>query len=203
MSADMSTQKAQHKQSGGDRALIAQPPAPVVSHAASPRTGAALMRRFVVKLLVLAVIWGMLSDWRLDAWVFGAPAVLLGAALVFVLPHRLGWRVSPTGAATFVAWFAVQSVRGAVDVSIRAFSPQMPLRPGFRRYPLTLPGGAPRVMFVNCITLLPGTLSAEIEGDALVVHMLDTRADLEADLGALQARIAALFALTLRNGDFR
>ncbi len=154
-------------------------------------------RRFAVKLVALALIWGVLTEFRVDALYFGVPAILLGAALVFAMPVAPGWRISPAGAVSFALWFAVQSVRGAVDVAQRAFSPAMPLRPGFRSYAPDLPGGAPRVMFLNTITLLPGTLSAEVEGDEVIVHMLDTRADLEADLGALEARIAALFGLNV------
>ena len=160
-----------------------------------PRPQPGRTRRFFATLLTLAVIWGLLTEFRLDALVFGLPAVLAGAGLVFVLPPGRGWRISPRAALVFVLWFGVQSVRGAVDVAARAFSPRMGLRPGFRRYPLSLPEGAARVMFLNTITLLPGTLSAELEEGAVVVHMLDMRADLEADLGQLEARIAALFAL--------
>ena len=153
-------------------------------------------RRFAVKFLALALIWAVLTDFRVDALVFGLPAVLAGAALIFLMPASPGWRLSLRGAAAFVVWFAVQTVRGAVDVALRAFAPRMPLRPGFRRYSPALPEGAPRIMFLNCITLLPGTLSAELRGKAVIVHMLDTRADLDADLGALETRIAALFALS-------
>ena len=167
---------------------------------AAPR---AVWRRFVTALVALSLIWGGLTGFRLDTLYFGAPAVLLGAGLVFVIPPAPGWRLSPRGAIVFAMWFAVQSFRGAVDVSVRAFSPEMPLRPGFRRYRPALPAGAPRVMFLNTITLLPGTLSAEVEDEsegqtgtgAVIVHMLDTRADLQADMRALEARIAALFAL--------
>ncbi len=161
------------------------PEPPVASH----------WRRFLATALALSLIWGALTGFRSDALIFGLPAVLAGAGLVFLLPSRPGWRLSPRGALTFVLWFAAQTVRGAVDVALRAFSPAMPLRPGFRRYPIALPQGAPRVMFLNTITLLPGTLSAEIAGDQVIVHMLDTSADLNADLGALETRIAALFAL--------
>lgn len=151
--------------------------------------------RFALAVLVLAVIWGMLTDWRVDALVFGVPAVLIGAGFALMLPAAPIWTVSPRAAFTFALWFAAQSVRGAVDVALRAFSPDMRLRPGFRSYPLTLPAGAPRIVFANTITLLPGTMSAEIAGDDLIVHMLDTRADLEAELQELEIRIRALFAL--------
>ncbi len=152
-------------------------------------------RRFGSTLLVLALIWGGLTGFRVDALVFGVPAVLAGASLVFLMPLSPGWRLSPGGALAFALWFVRLSVRGAVDVASRVFSPRMGLRPGFRSYVLSLPAGAPRVMFLNTVTLLPGTLAAEIDGDRVSVHMLDTSADLQADLGALEQRIAALFAL--------
>ncbi len=161
----------------------------------TPVPPAERQRRLALRVGVLTVLWLLLTDFRLDALAFGVPAILLGAALAFLLPATPGWRISPRGALAFALWFALQSVRGAVDVAARAMAPRMPLRPGFRNHPLTLPAGAPRVLFLNTITLLPGTLSVEVAGDEVIVHMLDTRADLTADLGALQARVAALFAL--------
>jgi multicomponent Na+:H+ antiporter subunit E len=152
--------------------------------------------RFVVTLVVLALLWGVLTEFRIDALAFGLPAVIAGAALVFMMPAVPGWRMSPRGALEFILFFAVQSVKGAVDVALRAFSPRMRLCPGFRTYPLALPEGAPQVVFLNTITLLPGTLAAELRPGEVVVHMLDTRADLAADLGALEARVAALFSLS-------
>lgn len=177
--------------SEGPGALVAPAPRPVGRR-----------RRLVVSVVVLALLWGGLTGWRLDSWAMGVPAVLLGAALGQLMPAGPRWRLSLRGALVFAVWFTVQSVRGAVDVSRRAFSPQMPLRPGFRRYPLSLPPGPARVTFVNVITLLPGTLSAEIEAEAVppmvVVHMLDNRADLQGDLGVLEDRVRALFALPPR-----
>lgn len=168
----------------------------VIALDSAPPAGAARGRRFLSMAVVLLVIWAALTDFRPDALVFGLPAVLAGAGLVFLMPASPRWRLRLRGAPGFVLWFVAQSVRGAVDVAWRAFAPQMPLRPGFRRYPMALPAGAPRVLFLNTVTLLPGTLSAELAGDAVIVHMLDTRADLGADLTALEARVAALFALS-------
>ena len=152
-------------------------------------------RRCLLSVLVLSAIWGALTGWRADALIFGIPAAMVGAALPFLFPQTPRWRLSVRGALVFALWFAAQSVRGAVDVALRAFAPEMGLRPCFRPYPLTLPQGAPRVMFINTITLLPGTLSAEVMGDTLIVHMLDARTDLAPPLADLEARIRALFAL--------
>jgi len=171
---------------GQEHPLTTVPPAPPPVRRA---------RRFLASALVLALLWGGLTGWRWDGWVMGAPAVLLGAGLGLLLPAGPRWRLSPRGAVVFAVWFAIQSVRGAVDVSRRALSPSLPLRPGFRSHPLRLPPGPARVVFVNTITLLPGSLAAEIAGDRVIVHMLDTGADLAADLDRLERRVRALFAL--------
>ena len=154
-----------------------------------------VLRQVILSILVLSVMWGALTGWRADALIFGLPAIALGAMISFLLPPTSGFRLSLRGAMSFALWFAVQSVRGAVDVALRAFSPDMGLRPCFRIYPLSLPMGAPRITFVNIITLLPGTLSAEINDDVVIVHMLDARIELEPALVDLETRIRALFAL--------
>jgi multicomponent Na+:H+ antiporter subunit E len=153
------------------------------------------LRRLVVPALVLMIIWGLLTDWRLESWVFGGPAVLLALWLLTLLPEARRWSCAPLPALRFAGWFAVQAVRGAVDVSRRALSPRMPLNPGFRSWRTTLPEGTPRIMLANAVSLLPGTLSAEIEGQRLVIHLLDCQTDMATEIGRLEARIAAVFNL--------
>ncbi|SCY65742.1 Na+/H+ antiporter subunit E [Paracoccus tibetensis] len=153
------------------------------------------LRRLTFPAVILAVIWGVLADWRLESWLFGGPAVLLALWLLTLLPPARRWTMAPLAALRFAGWFAVQAVRGAVDVSLRAVSPRMPLNPGFRSWRTTLPEGTPRIMLANAVSLLPGTLSAEIEGQRLVIHLLDCHTDLAAEIGRLEARIAAVFNL--------
>jgi multicomponent Na+:H+ antiporter subunit E len=145
--------------------------------------------------VLLALLWTALTGGEPASWAIGAPAVAAGAAIAFLLPPAASWRLSPTGALVFVGWFAAQSLRGAVDVARRALDPRLPLRPGFRSFETGLPPGPARIVMINTITLLPGTLTAGIRGDRLIVHMLDTRADLARELAAVEARVRALFAL--------
>jgi multicomponent Na+:H+ antiporter subunit E len=149
--------------------------------------------------VVLAVLWASLTPGDLASWWLGVPAVLGGAAVPLLLPARnhRRLRLSPVGTLTFAFYFLVQSVRGAADVAWRACLPQMPIDPGFRAYTMALPEGAAQFVMANAITLLPGTLSAEVNGQTIIVHMLDQTADLTAELGELEARVAGLFGLTL------
>jgi multicomponent Na+:H+ antiporter subunit E len=73
----------------------------------------------------------------------------------------------------------------------------MPLHPGVVRHRLRLPPGASRVTLANVVSMLAGTLSADLEDDELVIHALDARNDLHAMVLDLEPRIAALFGLEL------
>lgn len=144
---------------------------------------------------LLAALWWILTDGAPASWIIGVPAVLATAWL-----SRKLWADPPfslPGLARFVPYFAVQSLVGAVDVARRALAPGMPLYPGVVRHRLRLPRGVARVSLANVISMLAGTLSADIEGDVLVIHALDARNDLHAMVDDLEPRIAAVFNLPL------
>jgi multicomponent Na+:H+ antiporter subunit E len=163
--------------------------------AASARPGRERLRTGARTALVLAILWAALNPGDWDSWIIGIPAVALGAGVALLLPPGRRWRLSPAGALRFAAYFARASVLGAVDVLRRAADPRLPVAPGFRTVTLQLPEGPARIVFANTISLLPGTLAADLRGDRLVVHLIDTGADLERELAALEARVRALFAL--------
>jgi multicomponent Na+:H+ antiporter subunit E len=77
----------------------------------------------------------------------------------------------------------------------------MPIDPGFVDYPLHLTGSAPRVLFANTISLLPGTLSARLVGDTLQVHALDATTSVQTDLHELETRVGALFGQRIPGGE--
>jgi multicomponent Na+:H+ antiporter subunit E len=165
-------------------------PAPGFRRSAS---AAARLRSAILTGSVLGGLWLILSGFDAASLLIGAPAILTGAALTFLFPAAPPWRIAPLAALGFAAFFAWQSVRGALDVARRALDPRLPLKPGFRTVILTLRPDAGRVLLANTISLLPGTLSAEIEGRRLIVHTLDLESDLAAEVGDLESRIRAVF----------
>jgi multicomponent Na+:H+ antiporter subunit E len=169
-----------------------------VPQTVAPRAGR--WRGAAFTAAAMAAIWAVLLGDQPGSWVLGAPAVLGGAALAATVPaapsaHRQRLRLSPGGTLRFAGWFARHSVMGASDVAWRACQPRMPIAPGFRTHVTALPAGMPRTLFANCITLLPGTLTADIDDRTLTIHMLDRTQDLAADLSALEARVAAIWSL--------
>jgi len=70
--------------------------------------------------------------------------------------------------------------------------------PGLVQYLWRLPEDGPaRSLFALCVSLLPGTLVANVGGRDLLIHALDTGAPVAAELAALEDAVAGLFSLAL------
>lgn len=160
-----------------------------------PNRPAFPFRRFVGHALAFAALWWVLADGQSASWLVGAPAALAAAA--WSARQRSRATLSAAGAARFLAYFVVSSVRGGVDVARRVLLPALPIDPALLDYRLRLPDGAPRVFLAEVVSLLPGTLSAELEGGRLTLHVLDRRLPVAQDLAQLERRVAALFDLEL------
>jgi len=152
--------------------------------------------RWLSPLVLLGLLWGVVAKGDAASWVVGLPSIALAAVAFDRLrgQRTLGFR--PWMLPEFAAWFLWHSLRGGADVAWRALQPQMPLHPGFLRYRLALPPGSARVFLVDCLSLLPGTLSADIEGDELVLHALDTGADVIAETREAERRVEKLYGIS-------
>jgi multicomponent Na+:H+ antiporter subunit E len=148
----------------------------------------------VTRALLFSVMWWVLTDGTAGSWWIGLPAVA-GAVMVSValVPSvDLVWRE----VMRFIPFFLWHSLKGGVDVALRAFHPRIPITPKLIEYPLRLPHGLPQIMLVNTISLLPGTLSADLDGRVLKVHVLDGSGDFMPELEALEQRVRRMWGHT-------
>ena len=145
----------------------------------------------VSRALLFSIIWWALTDGTAGSWWIGVPAVACAVivSVALVPPVGIVWRE----VMGFVPFFLWHSLKGGVDVARRAFDPRMPIAPELIEYPLRLPPGLSQVALINITSLLPGTLSAEIEGQVLKVHVLDSRGDFLAGLKALEQRVGRMW----------
>lgn len=146
-----------------------------------------------IRGLLFATIWWTLTDGNPHSWWIGAPAVLLAAGVSAAAfgPSQLRW-LQVFG---FIPFFFKHSLLGAIDVSRRALQPSLPLAPVLAEYPLQIPEGDARTLLINIISLLPGTLSADVHGDRLLVHVLDKKTDYGNELAKVEQAVARLYAL--------
>ncbi|MDP1718356.1 MAG: Na+/H+ antiporter subunit E [Burkholderiales bacterium] len=150
---------------------------------------AALLRRGIL----FALLWWILSEGRAGSWGLGAVAVAVALwASVRLLPLASG-RISLVGLFAFLGYFIWNSVRGGAQVALIALRGRQALQPDILEMQLSLPSGASRILMVNVLGLMPGTLGVRLEGDRLRLHVLDARMPIAAAVRALEARIAVIF----------
>ena len=160
------------------------------------------VREYPVKSLIrraamFAVLWWILAEGNFVAWGVGLVSIILALAASLILLPPSSSRLSLTGLAGFLNFFLVQSLKGGVQVAVMALRPRLDLRPGMLKIPLYLPEGVGRVILVNTLNLLPGTLSVSLTTDSLRLHMLDERRPTEVQVRDVEARIARMLGLKL------
>lgn len=147
-----------------------------------------------MRFLVLAAISVVIFEARGEGLAFAVAAAAVATLAMRRLPRREPLRVRPLGVLAFIPFFMRESVRGGVDVAVRAFRGPRALHPAFVDYPLRIRNAGARVVFLNSVSLMPGTFTARLDGDSLHVHTLDARAPVAQRLRAVEDRIIAMFA---------
>jgi multicomponent Na+:H+ antiporter subunit E len=156
----------------------------------------AYLRTGLRRALTLAVVWWAVSEGETYGWYYGAGVVVLATALSLRLrPPKTGGLpprelVGRAGALVMLTgWFVARSFVGGVDVALRALSRPLDLEPGLVRLELEIPPGQARTVVVGLISLMPGSLSAELDGDVLQVHALDVTTDVAGQVAELEDRV--------------
>ena len=155
------------------------------------------LRTWLLRLALFSLMWWILTDGAMDSWPVGVPVVLIATLISVMLMPPLSW--SLRGMVLFIPYFLWHSIRGGVDVARRALHPQLPISPGLFDYRFRLPPGLPRVFMANTVSLLPGTLSVELDEAVLLVHVLDETGAINEELNMLENRLADIFGLELAN----
>ena len=73
---------------------------------------------------------------------------------------------------SYWSWLAKEIFKANIDVAKVILSPKMNLSPRLVRVPLSQSNELATVIYANSITLTPGTVSVDIEGDEIIVHAL-------------------------------
>lgn len=152
------------------------------------------MRRTLQLTLVLTCSWWILAEGDMSSWAIGVPTVALA---VWTSRRYAGDSAAPLiryqALPGFALFFATRSLVAGVDVARRTLAPSLPIAPRLTSVRTTLPAGLPRVLLVAVLSLMPGSLGVSLDDDLIVLHVLDARADVMADVRRTEARIAQLF----------
>lgn len=141
--------------------------------------------------LLFAGLWLALGAGEAGSWLFGVPAAAAAVAVSLRLLPPSTHTLRPGHALRLLVDFARGSWVGGLDVARRALDPRMPLHPGWVRHPLVLGAGPSRTLLGDLLSLMPGTLAAGQDHERLLVHCLDTRRPVEADVARHERSLCA------------
>jgi multicomponent Na+:H+ antiporter subunit E len=153
---------------------------------------------FWIRLSLFSILWILLTGWQPSSWGIGAVFITMASLLsLYLAPkHRQTdqWLTHPMKLIPFFYYFFVQSLRGGWDTAKLALIPRPKLSPGFIRFHTDLANESQVFAFMQVLSLLPGTVSAEQNGRKLTIHVLNLHTFNRAEIDDCQVRVSQLFA---------
>lgn len=165
-----------------------------------------LRTRYGAQALVLVVLWLVLSG-HYDAFHLSLGA--LSVAIVLFIHRKMdairtrecaareSMRIGP--ALAYGPWLLKEMILSAWHVASVVITPGLQLDPGIVRFKCRLPNDLARVILGNSITLTPGTLTVDLQGDEFTIHYLSTTSKEGLLGGEMQRRVARLFGEELED----
>lgn len=107
--------------------------------------------------------------------------VAIVAVIVFVaIPDdgrqaTMGALWSPARLLAYLPVFLKNLVLANLDVARRVLSPRLPINPGIVRVQTELKAPYQRLMLANSITLTPGTITLDMDGEDMYIHWIDVQ----------------------------
>lgn len=132
--------------------------------------------------LAVFLLW-MLLFWSLDPWVVGAGvffALIVGTLLGEIYPDGMEKALNPRRWLYFLLYlpyFFYYCLKANLDVALRVIHPDVPIRPGIVQVRTSLTSEMAKTFLANSITLTPGTLTVDIDGQDLYIHWININTD--------------------------
>lgn len=136
--------------------------------------------RYLYAVLIYYLLWIVLTyPFSLQEWEAGALIAFLGALLSYKQLSVSGIKnIKRIGILIFwyLPVFTWEMIKANIHVASIVLNPKMPIKPGIVKIKTNLKSPVARVWLANSITLTPGTLSLDIEGDYLYIHWITVKA---------------------------
>ena len=153
------------------------------------------MTVFLAKTLALFVLWVFLSG------KFTAGHLVLGVVASSVVAWlNTGLSPSPIQQTPWIRlltvyspWLFIRVVKSSLHLTRLILDPSLPIAPRIIKYQTPLMGKFPVVLLGNSITLTPGTITIEANGQDMVVHAMDEESAQDVVHQEFDKKIARLF----------
>lgn len=152
----------------------------------------------VLRAVLLGVLWLAWSGAGREYVGYGVVAVIVATAVsLAVLPpgpvRPATWARRTIAWITLAGWFGWQSVRGGVDVALRALRRTPDIAPEVFDAPQHLPTGDARQLAMVLMNLMPGSMVQRIGDERVELHTLAAELSPVRQWEELNRRVGAAF----------
>jgi len=136
-----------------------------------------MLKKGILFLISLMVIWILLAGTDQQEIMFGAIISLILTVIFFSkanifsefnLNHK-----AIIYSFIYIFVFAWELIKSTLDVAYRVIHPKIPINPGIVKVKTKLKSKLGRVILANSITLTPGTLTVETNGEDYYIHWIN------------------------------
>ena len=134
--------------------------------------------KYVATFLVLFASYVLLAGYAVQELLLGALVsavltVLLAKLVDYNIDYKFPYRLL-VFIFVYIPLFVYKLVLANIDVALRVLGFKK-LNPGFVKIKTNLDGDFAKLTLANSITLTPGTLSVDVNGDDIYVHTVDVQ----------------------------
>jgi len=158
------------------------------------------LRSSAMWTLVLLAFWLILTAGDLASLIIAVPFIAMAILLRPVAENRSeksGLLVNISGLLQFAWFFILESLRGGIDVSRRVLAAKTRIDPVFYDYSMQLQIPYAQQLFISSISLLPGTLCADMNNNQIRIHTLDQQMDTTRGIRRLESLVGKIFGETI------
>lgn len=135
----------------------------------------------VILFFILFGLWITLAGTDRDELIMAAVTSLILSVIFASKADILGnIRLSPKAfvfSIIYVFVFLRELSKSTWDVAKRVLSPSLPINPGIVKVKTKLKSPLGRLVLANSITLTPGTMTVETDGEFFYIHWIDIQSD--------------------------
>ncbi len=157
------------------------------------------MKRIISIFIIILVTWILLTGFELTEIALGAVvSLILAIVIADKLNFEFGLKSLPklfVFVFAYIPRFILELIKANIDVAKRVLNPSLPINPGFVRIPTAIKSEYGKLTLANSITLTPGTLSLDMDEDAIYIHWIDVQGESEE---ARQKKVSGIFEKILR-----
>jgi multicomponent Na+:H+ antiporter subunit E len=145
--------------------------------------GRGTLKRIISLFLVMFVIWILIAGIHVQELIVGA---LVSIILSIILSSYLKFELSVSNVAglfifllMYIPRLILELIKANLDVAKRVLKKDVPVKPGIVKINTELKSDLGKLTLLNSITLTPGTISLDAEGDDLYIHWIEVSKEKE------------------------